>query len=372
MMSVLLFRSKTICLLLTLIYAVMCPLFNVMYVTPDDQSQFMKVVAKNSIMKFTVEMIVITVYGFNRCPPNQTSRLLFMFKLDDNKYWENSGYVWAQIFIFKAIALVTLIIIQNLDHFDYKHLIKWRKFQNNTNEIELSYGNILGRFSYLNDQDELVENSQQHITIECSKGIQIKTNQTETKTGEYSDERNLSLGWIDMTLRAKKTFYSEKKVILREIKGFLRFGSITALMGPSGAGKSSLLRALNGLHRSLIAKNSKILLSKTKKISICFIAQDQREHIIKGLTVTQAIYYASKLKNTGTVVDHNMNVNELMNDLVLNEIKDNNIEKCSSGEQKRIVLAMELSAEVKPNLICVDEPTSGIDNSTAFEVRINS
>ncbi|CAG2112213.1 unnamed protein product [Medioppia subpectinata] len=40
--------------------------------------------------------------------------------------------------------------------------------------------------------------------------------------------------------------------------------------------------------------------------------------------------------------------------------------KCSSGQQKRIVMAMELTPDIKPNLICVDEPTSGVDSYSAL------
>ena len=139
-------------------------------------------------------------------------------------------------------------------------------------------------------------------------------------------------------------------------------------MGPSGAGKTSLLKSLNGMHRNLFTNDSKIYLSNSKKIRTSFIAQDQREHIINGLTVNQALTYASKLKNTGKSMDHDMNVNELLTELAINDIKDKNIEKCSSGQQKRVVMAMELTSKVKPNLICVDEPTSGVDSYSALLV----
>ena len=111
-------------------------------------------------------------------------------------------------------------------------------------------------------------------------------------------------------------------------------------------------------------------MSKTQKIRTCFIAQDQREHIINGLTVRKALIYASKLKNIGLTVDHELNVNQLMEELDIKDIKNNSLENCSSGQQKRIVMAMELTAEVKPNLICVDEPTSSVDSNSALIVSI--
>ncbi|CAG2174198.1 unnamed protein product, partial [Oppiella nova] len=177
----------------------------------------------------------------------------------------------------------------------------------------------------------------------------------------------LSNIFIETNDMAKKTLFSSEKVILSGIQGFIELGSFNALMGPSGAGKTSLLRSLNGLNRNLMTKDSQIWLSRNVRIRTCFIGQDQREHLISGLTVKQSITYASKLKNgSNSDVDHEMNVRELMEELAISDISVVNVEKCSSGQQKRIVMAQELSPRVKPNLICVDEPTSGVDSYSAL------
>ena len=123
---------------------------------------------------------------------------------------------------------------------------------------------------------------------------EIQLNENDTESQEIQTKRKLSIAWIDITLKVNKTFYSEEKLILRGIKGFIEFGTLTALMGPSGAGKTSLLRCLNGMHRNLMTKESKIYLSNSTKIRTCFIAQDQREHIISGLTAEQSITYCFK------------------------------------------------------------------------------
>ena len=107
-------------------------------------------------------------------------------------------------------------------------------------------------------------------------------------------------------------------------------------------------------------------MSNSRKIRTCFIAQDQREHIINGLSVYQTLLYASKLKNVGYTVDHEFNIKHLMNELSILDIKNKTVHKCSAGQQKRVVMAMELTAKVKPSLICVDEPTSGVDSYSAL------
>ena len=103
----------------------------------------------------------------------------------------------------------------------------------------------------------------------------------------------------------------------------------------------------------------------------CFISQDVRQHIISGLTVKQSIIYASKLKNSEYEenVDHRYITQTLMNDFAIDDIKNTKIGKCSSGQQKRCVLAMELCPQKKPTVVFVDEPTSGLDSHSALIVR---
>ena len=66
--------------------------------------------------------------------------------------------------------------------------------------------------------------------------------------------------------------------------------------------------------------------------------------------------------------DHISNVQKLLTDLTLNDCADTLLSDCSGGQQKRIVVALELTAEIKPNIICIDEPTSGLDSNAAEQV----
>jgi ABC-type multidrug transport system ATPase subunit len=64
-------------------------------------------------------------------------------------------------------------------------------------------------------------------------------------------------------------------------------------------------------------------------------------------------------------LNHQNIINNLLHELMISDIIDNKIEKCSGGEQKRIVIASELTSFIKPNLLCIDEPTSGLDSNAA-------
>jgi ABC-type multidrug transport system ATPase subunit len=159
--------------------------------------------------------------------------------------------------------------------------------------------------------------------------------------------------------------FRKEKIILNQLNGCVEFGSLNALMGPSGAGKTSLLRCLSGRYQTLLTDETRIYLSKFEKIRTCFISQDEREHLLEGLTAKQILIYASKLKNSDKRLDHEMNVKNLMTEFLISDIEDNCVQNCSGGEQKRLAIALELTSQIKPNLICIDEPTSGLDSNAA-------
>ena len=136
-------------------------------------------------------------------------------------------------------------------------------------------------------------------------------------------------------------------------------------MGCSGSGKTSLLKCINGLYFDYLTDETNIFLNKNSRIKTCFITQEVKDHILTGLTAGQAMTYASKLKNTKKTFNHKENVKNIMEELLIRNVFDTNVEKCSGGEQKRLIIAMELTSIIKPNLICIDEPTSGLDSKAA-------
>jgi len=177
----------------------------------------------------------------------------------------------------------------------------------------------------------------------------------------------LSIAWIDLSFTVQSFLWKKEKLILNNVSGGFTFGSINALMGPSGCGKTTLLKCINGFNKSGLAKDTKFYLNSKQKIRTCFIYQDQNERLLKGLTVRQSLTYASKLKNSNenVKVEHQNIVNQLMSELLISDIADNLVENCSGGEIKRLVIASELTSYAKPNMLCIDEPTTGLDSNAA-------
>ncbi|KAH7642958.1 hypothetical protein HUG17_9649 [Dermatophagoides farinae] len=165
------------------------------------------------------------------------------------------------------------------------------------------------------------------------------------------------IGWRQLTLFATDTIYEVRstpgplddfgdKLILRNLSGQFQFGTLNAIMGSSGSGKTSL---------------------RFVPIRTCFIKQEVSKHLIPGLTSKQSLIYASKLKNCHETqtIDHEQVADNLLNELDMTNTGNTLVQNCSGGERKRLALAMELTSVRMPNLICIDEPVSGLDSNSA-------
>ena len=158
------------------------------------------------------------------------------------------------------------------------------------------------------------------------------------------------------------------RIILNSISGGFELNSLNAVMGSSGSGKTTLIKCLNDRNRYVLSDESVICVNRSDDQFVkCFIHQNQEQRVMKGLTVRQCLMYASKVKNSclSGHVDHKANVTDLMRELLISDIGDNAVEKCSGGEVKRICVALELTSVRKPSLLFIDEPTTGLDSYAA-------
>ncbi len=152
-------------------------------------------------------------------------------------------------------------------------------------------------------------------------------------------------------------------------------GNLVALMGASGSGKSTLINVLNG---TLKPSRGKVLLNgydihkdpEMIKGSIGYVAQD--DLLIEELTVWENLYYSAKLAFSNLTKDEIQDlVKKQLKELGLYEIKDLQVgdvlnKKISGGQRKRLNIALELIRE--PNVLFVDEPTSGLSSADSDNV----
>lgn len=89
------------------------------------------------------------------------------------------------------------------------------------------------------------------------------------------------------------------------------------------------------------------------------------------MTVRECLEFAAKLKFRGTLEQQMLRVDEIVKELRLNKCQNTKIggpliKGVSGGERKRTSIGVELITD--PNLIFLDEPTTGLDSFTATSV----
>jgi len=133
--------------------------------------------------------------------------------------------------------------------------------------------------------------------------------------------------------------------IISNLSFELKRGQIITILGPNGAGKTTLLRALLGI----IPYKGKIKWKRGIKIGYV----PQRVPFVKDFPISVKEFLKLKSKDENEI-------KEIIKIVGFDEkILNKNISELSSGQYQRILFAWSLLGN--PDVILLDEPTSGID-----------
>ncbi|XP_064455517.1 phospholipid-transporting ATPase ABCA3-like [Ornithodoros turicata] len=155
------------------------------------------------------------------------------------------------------------------------------------------------------------------------------------------------------------TKYYNNRAALNNVNLRLYEGELVAIMGPNGSGKSTLLGCLAGT----IAQSS----GEVFVLRNCMRIATQAAHEHLGycpaecalddyMTVTEAIYYFSKLKQITATSEF---VYEVVTDFFLLERRNDRICELSYGQKKATMLGVSLVGY--PKVLILDEPMAGVD-----------
>ncbi|KAL5006434.1 hypothetical protein ScPMuIL_015240 [Solemya velum] len=198
-----------------------------------------------------------------------------------------------------------------------------------------------------------------------------------------NDFHSVTLSWqhLNVSLPAEKNFCrclrrrkqqpSEPRMLLNDVTGIVKPGTLLAVMGSSGAGKTTLLNALayrtshNLLLEGDIRVNGINLGSKIRDISGYMQNDDTfigvltvKEHLIFRalLRMDKSISKRARLQRVDDVI-RELSLTKCENSIIGASLREQGI---SSGEKRRLAFASE--ALTNPPLIFCDEPTSGLDS----------
>ncbi len=166
-----------------------------------------------------------------------------------------------------------------------------------------------------------------------------------------------------------------KKAILKGISSHIKPGTMTAIIGPSGSGKTTLLNFLAGRQNTsqLFKTYCKYYINDTEISSINefknIIGYVLQEDIMENrLSPRKLFEFYGKLRGRREYQDKAQTIIEDLNlvkcaDTVVGDVFVRGI---SGGEKKRTSIGIELVSE--PNLLFLDEPTTGLDSTTALDI----
>ncbi|CZR68838.1 probable ABC1 transport protein [Phialocephala subalpina] len=264
--------------------------------------------------------------------------------------WRNLGILFGFIFFFLAIYLLAAEL----------------------NVGTSTHSNILA-FSNSHNQSQLADNSGK-----IKRKADLESPSATGPVAEMGSERDAmpfpakreTLAWQDVSLDIEMK--GEPRRLLDKVSGWVKPGTITALMGVSGAGKTTLLNVLSqrptgGITRGEFYVDGKPLTASFKS-DIGYV-QQQDIHL-ETSTVREALRFSAVLRQPKSVP---MNerfafVEDIIRLLDMEDFGDAVIGRPDEGlnaeQRKRVSIGVELAA--KPTLLVfLDEPTSGLDSQSS-------
>ena len=162
----------------------------------------------------------------------------------------------------------------------------------------------------------------------------------------------------------------EKQQVLTDVSLTIMPGDFVGLLGPSGSGKTTLLRTVLGavdLYEGEVLVNGVATTKKRPRIG--YVPQLEtidwnfpvtvQEVVMMGRTMENKLFpwYRKEEKDLAA---------EMMGRLGILDLADRHIRELSGGQQQRVFLARALISS--PQLLLLDEPTSGVDIKTRDDV----
>lgn len=140
--------------------------------------------------------------------------------------------------------------------------------------------------------------------------------------------------------------------VLKDIRLEIPSGQVLGLLGPNGAGKSTLMKILIGLWK---ADSGKVQVPER----IGYLPENNP--LYEEMYVTEYLRFMAGLTNTKE------DISALIDRVGLTPERHKHIRELSKGYRQRIGLAQALLGD--PELLILDEPTTGLDPNQLVEIR---
>ena len=143
--------------------------------------------------------------------------------------------------------------------------------------------------------------------------------------------------------------------VLKDVSLEIPAGQVLGLLGPNGAGKSTLMKILIGLWK---ADSGSV--SVPPRIGYL----PENNPLYEEMYVTEYLQFMAKMTNDKCQMT---NVDALIDKVGLTPERHKHIRELSKGYRQRVGLAQALLGD--PQLLILDEPTTGLDPNQLVEIR---
>lgn len=155
-------------------------------------------------------------------------------------------------------------------------------------------------------------------------------------------------------------------VALDNVNFKIEKGKIVGFLGQNGAGKTTTMKIITGLMEptqgEVLINDEK--LSKKNTVKIGYMPENTP--LYESLTVKEFIDFMGELKSIKKQ-ERKKQINELLEILNLDDVKNKLIKNISKGYKQRVSLAGALIGN--PEILILDEPTVGLDPKQIIEIR---
>lgn len=157
------------------------------------------------------------------------------------------------------------------------------------------------------------------------------------------------------------------EVVLDHVDFSIERGQFTGVVGPSGSGKTTLLRVATGTVSPAAGS-----VWQSNGLRLAYVPQVETVNWNFPVTVGECVLMARTAKRGSKrwapwpSRDERKIADEMLERLGLDGLADRHIRELSGGQQQRMFIARALLGE--PQLLLMDEPTSGVDVKTRHEI----